>query len=204
MPTIPLYDVSAPPDGYHRVTAPGGYEWWHVVASADPQEMQFTIDFLDGDTFDVGYRRAYERYVKRPMSVPPPLPRDHPAARVILTEQTVPSRVFGMPVPRGAFRYSEPPRAVSVGESSLVWRADGSLAITLRGFATTTSDGLLEGELELMLTDPPAVEPAPVRKRGIIKGVLREVSGGVVRRTLGVSGDAQYTHSFGVKPFELC
>ena len=25
MPTIPLYDASAPPDGYHRVAAPGGY-----------------------------------------------------------------------------------------------------------------------------------------------------------------------------------
>src|SRR5947208_876533 len=137
MPTIPLYDATAPPDGWHHVTAPGGYEWWHVVVADDPREMQLTIDFLDGDTFDVGYRRAYERYVKRPTALSPPLPCDHPAARLILTEKTVPSRVFGAAVPRGAFCYSEQPRAVSVGESSLVWKADDSMLITLIALATT-------------------------------------------------------------------
>jgi hypothetical protein len=203
MPTIPLYDASAPPDGYHRVTAPGGYEWWSIVARDDASEMQLAIDFLDGDTFDVRYRRAYERYVKRPTSVSPTVPRDNPAVRLTLAEKAVPTRVFGAAAPKGAFRYSQQPRAVSVGESSLVWNAADSISIPLRGLATRSSDNILEGEMVLVFSDPQTVEAAHVRKGGMINGLLRETSGGVLRRTLKVSGEAVYTHSFGTSPFRL-
>ena len=71
MPTIPLYDTSAPPDGYHRVAAPGGFEWWRVIAEGS----RVKVDFLEGNYFDSAYRSAYRRYLAAPTRVAPPVPR---------------------------------------------------------------------------------------------------------------------------------
>src|SRR5687767_726009 len=82
MPTVPLYDTPANPDAWHRVRAPGGYEWWHLDAVSPSGRETVTIDFFDGDPFNAAYQAAYARYRRRPTRVVPPVPRDYPGVRV--------------------------------------------------------------------------------------------------------------------------
>ena len=191
MPTIPLYDESAPPDGYHRVTAPGGYEWWSVLA----QEARVKIDFFDGNPFDPTYRLAYQRYLANPTRVMPPVPRDYPSVSAGLVDRGA-HHVFGPPAAKGAFHYVEQPPTVTIEGSSILWKSDRILVITL---ALTTTDRCeaLKGELTLNMTEPPVAESGQVRGTGRLTGVLREAARDVVHR---IDDEAQYSHAFSVRP----
>jgi hypothetical protein len=191
MPTIPLYDTSAPPDGYHRVTAPGGYEWWSIIA----QGARVKIDFIEGNPFDVAYRSAYRRYVAHPTRVVPPAPRDYPSVSARLADNGA-HHVFGPPPAKGSFRYVQQPRALAIGESSILWKSDRILVITLR---LTTADrrAALDGELTLDLIEPAVAEAGEVRGRGRLTGLLRDTSRDVVHR---IEDEAHYAHTFSVRP----
>src|SRR5690348_6586763 len=103
MPTIPLYDTSAPPDGYHRVIAPSGSERWFIRAS----ELRLNVEFCEGDLSDPAYLSAYQRFVARPTRVPPPLPRDYLLVSAGFFEQE-PELVFKA-ASKGGFHHSEQP-----------------------------------------------------------------------------------------------
>jgi hypothetical protein len=86
MPTLPLYDTAADPDAWHRVAAPGGYEWWRFDAEDAGRKLRVTIELFDGDPFDEGYLRAYRQYRRRPTRLAPPVPREYPRARLVVIE----------------------------------------------------------------------------------------------------------------------
>jgi hypothetical protein len=79
MPTLPLYDTTAPPNAYHRVTAPGGYEWWQFrvtsTTAGAPQLMALT--FYDGRPHDPDYRERYRKYRVWPTHHAPPVPSEY-------------------------------------------------------------------------------------------------------------------------------
>jgi hypothetical protein len=200
MPTIPLYDTSAPPDGYHRVTAPGGYEWWRIVARDVASDVQLELDFCDGDQSDPDYVLAYKQFMKRPTRFPPPRPQHYPAIYLTLLEKTTPACSFASPARQSAFRYAEQPPTVTIGASTLAWKSEGSLLVTLAGLATKTNQRLIEGELTLDLPDPPVVKSRQILRAGRMAGILRERSGDDPPRMIDISGEAQYSHSFGSRP----
>jgi hypothetical protein len=79
MPILPLYDTTAPPNAYHAVTSPGGYEWWQFrVTSNTPQAPQLiALTFYDGRPHDRDYRPRYRAYRLRPTHHAPPVPADY-------------------------------------------------------------------------------------------------------------------------------
>ena len=58
MPTLPLYDASAPPDGYRRVVSPGGYECWHFDVEDPNADRYVKIEFCEGDPASADYANA--------------------------------------------------------------------------------------------------------------------------------------------------
>jgi hypothetical protein len=78
MPSIAMYEPPATPDAWHRVMAPGGYEWWYFDAEDAATDTQVVAIFLEGFVFHTGYLRAYARFVRNPTAAPPPLPGDWP------------------------------------------------------------------------------------------------------------------------------
>lgn len=78
MASLPLYDSSAHPDGWHNVRAPGGYEWWYFDAEDPSTDTQVVIIFMQGFIFHPGYLRAFDRFIKHPTKHPPPTAGDYP------------------------------------------------------------------------------------------------------------------------------
>ena len=113
MPTLPLYDTSAGPDEWHRVIAPGGYEWWRFEAVSSGGDARIRLDVFDGDPFNPEYRAAYARYRRRPTRVPPPVPRGYPAARLAILNRPASQHRIEAPVAPGAFEAT--PTRVRVG-----------------------------------------------------------------------------------------
>lgn len=187
MPTIPLYDTSAPPDGYHRVTAPGGHEWWRVVA----ERSKVIIDFVEGNYCDPAYWSAYRRFLAAPTRVAPPTPREFPLLTVGLLGQ-----VFASIKAKASFRHVDEPAEIGVGESSILWASEGLRVITLK---VTNPEGrvILEGQLNLELSEIASTGAGEVSGRGRLTGLLRETARDVVHR---IDDDARYRHDFDVRP----
>jgi hypothetical protein len=191
MPTIPLYDTSAPPDGYHRVIAPGGYEWWNVIAPG-----RITVNFHYGNPSDPAYRSAYRRYLANPTRVLPPLPQDYPSVSGALVDQGVNHTFDSRAATKASFRYVEHPPEVTIGASSIYWKSDRLLVIAL-GVTTAGQRGKLEGELSLDLNESAVEEDGAVCGKGRLTGVLRDAAKDVLYR---IDDNAQYTHTFSVRP----
>ncbi|HYO10446.1 MAG TPA: hypothetical protein VER17_15865 [Tepidisphaeraceae bacterium] len=92
MPTLPLLTTPQHPDGWHQVTAPGGWESWRFdVESARPAggergHVRVVVALHQGDPLDRRYLWRYAAYRARPTKVRPPLPAEHPAVTVALFE----------------------------------------------------------------------------------------------------------------------
>lgn len=82
MPTIPLYSRAAHPDGCHRVTSPGGYEWWQFEARSVSDDRWIRARLSSGLPFDRSYVRRYLRYRRHPTRVSPPRPQEFVEARL--------------------------------------------------------------------------------------------------------------------------
>ncbi len=191
MPTIPLYDTTAPPDAWHRVIAPGGYESWSIAADDRDRETRLRIEFFDGDPFNQTYRRAYDRYVRRPTRVRPPQPRDYPAVRVSLRELDAVAREFAAPLSPGALRWNDQPPTLTIGDSSLTWDAEGRIVVQLAGLlpATDRSGKMrLDGALTFNTSSKQLI------------GVVREIENNIVRRPIEFNGRGEYSHTFATSP----
>ncbi len=78
MPTLPLFDPTAHPDGWHNVLSPGGYEWWYFDAEDLATDTQIVAILMHGFIFHPGYLRAYRRFMRRPTRHSPPTAGDFP------------------------------------------------------------------------------------------------------------------------------
>lgn len=125
MPTLPMYDTSADPDAWHRVTAPGGYEWWRLDAEDESAEVRVVVRLYDGHAFHPGYVRAYRRYLRRPTRRPPPVPRDYPCAELTIYRKGKVWGRFTDLYPAGTLTTSTERLCVAVGPNRLA--ADGEV-----------------------------------------------------------------------------
>ena len=193
MPTIPLYDTPSNPDAWHRVRAPGAYEWWRFEAATLDHAARVIIDWFDGNPFDADYRRAYARYRRRPTRVAPPVPRDYPAVRVRVLEHSRPVLSVEAPSPPGALAASADGLEIRIGARSM--RSDGGvLRLSLE-----------VGELTFRPLEP---HPPDVRETvGDVRPAIHyrvvtspsyEVAGTLMGRAF--NGRGTYVHYFGTGP----
>jgi hypothetical protein len=222
MPTIPLYEMPTRADGWHHVTAPGGYEAWDLDASSPDRGTRIAIGFYDGFVLSQSYRRAYARYVRRPTLVPPPVPREYPAIFVEWRERDVRPGFFGAQYPADTFRYSAEPQSVTIGASSIDWLEGGALRVRLSRLAPWNGRDKRR-TLDAELTFQPETAPSPMRtpvcrvendrKRWppthhyavtkcvvSVTGTLTETLDGATHRSIEFSGAGSYQHGFGTGP----
>jgi hypothetical protein len=186
MPTLPLYDTTADPDGYHRVRAPGGYEWWHLGAESASRHTSASIDFFDGDPFDTAYLAAYARYLRRPTRVPPPLPRDYPRVRVRVNGQTICDATDPIVVS------AEGPE-IRIGSSVL--RRDGGVVRLSLASEELTFTPILRQAVDVREFAGDVLSAVHVR---VIKSPSYDVSG--ILRGIPFEGRGNYIHYFGTGP----
>ncbi|HRK30201.1 MAG TPA: hypothetical protein PLD59_03905 [Tepidisphaeraceae bacterium] len=130
---IELFDGNPIADAWHRVTAPGGYEWWYFDAEDREHDRQFVVILLEGFVFHPGYLRALKKFRSRPTRRLPPLPGDFPCAYFVVYEQGRIAHQFMLQYPRGELRASCDRLDVALGPNTIVAQPDGSIRICVRG-----------------------------------------------------------------------
>lgn len=132
MPTLPLYTPNRVADASHRVTAPGGYEWWYFDAESSEGDVQLAAILLHGFVFHPGYLRRYFQYRRRPTRVAPPTPGEYPCAYFVVYEHGRVLAQFMSQVAPGEYEASSSEPRVKVGNNRLWCKNDGrSLALEL-------------------------------------------------------------------------
>jgi hypothetical protein len=213
MPTLPLYQTPAHPDAWHRVKAPGGYEWWHFTAHDAAGAVRVRVDFFDGDPFNRAYQRAYRRYRRRPTRITPPLPCEYPCVRVEVTEGGRPLWRVDAPQPAGTFRGSEDGQGVEVGACSIRWDDKGGLSVSLErlqvSFGATLAGELafrapewrLPGLRKLAGEEPPTVHFRLTSwEEYTVTGNIRQAGGAEGSRVIAFAGTGEYRHYVGTGP----
>jgi hypothetical protein len=121
MATLDLFDNLPPSqaDQWHRVRAPGGYEWWELDAEDETQGIRVLISFHDGFAFDPEYARRYDAYRRRPTLHSPPVPRQYPCVQFAIFEKEAIVAGNTVHFPEGAFQYDPKSNAVTIGANRL-------------------------------------------------------------------------------------
>lgn len=87
MPDLLLLDTDVVvADAWHRVTAPGGYEWWHFDAQDSTGSVLVVADFHAGFVFHPQYLRRFDRYQRKPTRHSPPSPMEYCCAQLAVYE----------------------------------------------------------------------------------------------------------------------
>lgn len=193
MPTIPLYDSPSNPDAWHRIRAPGGYEWWRLSALSPNEAVGVWVDLYDGDPRSAAYLAAYDRYRRRPTRVPPPVPRDYPRVRAGFRDETGQESGVDATYPPGSLVASEDGLEIRI--DTTVLRFDGdAVRVTLDA-----------GELTFtpILRQPPDVREIPGDIESVvhvrtIRSPAYDVTGVLGGKPF--NGRGTYTHYFGTGP----
>lgn len=130
---VPLYREPADPDGWHGVTAPGGYEWWYFDADDPSTDTHLVAILLEGFIFHPGYLRAHARFARRPTRRVPPRPRDYACAYLVVYRGKRIIHQFMTQCRADQFEASDAGPRVTLGPNRL-WRDDGgAYRLSLRG-----------------------------------------------------------------------
>lgn len=133
MPTLPLFDSTAHPDGWHNVRSPGGYEWWYFDAEDHATDTQVVLILMQGFIFHPGYLRTFDRYLRRPTRRPPPTAADYPCAYACVYRDGKIWKQFFTQFKRVDFEAARDRVNVRVGPSRL-WQNDaGAYELDLVG-----------------------------------------------------------------------
>lgn len=224
MPTLPLFETPADPDAWHRVTSPGGYEWWYFDAEDAAGDIQIVAIFLEGFVFHPGYLRRYGAYRRRPTRATPPVAGEYPCAYFVVYEKGRPLAQFMSQYPPGAFAASSERTDVRIGPNTLRRDDDDTLRLALHGVPwqlTWRGPQLLAPqELTGDLTFRPLLPRRPAertflsqalsgaRHQWVIADPLCEV-GGTIRlggggnlptREIAFRGRGYHDHNYGTAP----
>lgn len=80
LPSLPMLQEPRHPDAWRQVIAPGGYEWWYFDAQSTDGRTRVVATFSEGFAFHSAYLRQYDRFLRRPSKIRPPLPSEFPCA----------------------------------------------------------------------------------------------------------------------------
>jgi carotenoid 1,2-hydratase len=134
MPTLPLYLPSRKSrDATHRVTAPGGYEWWYFDAEDPATDTQIVAILLDGFVFHPEYLRRCAAYHRAPTRNAPPVPSDYPCAYFIVYRAGKILAQFMSQYSPGSFQSSTASPQVNVGLNTMSCEDSKNYQLHLEG-----------------------------------------------------------------------
>jgi carotenoid 1,2-hydratase len=227
MPTLPLYTPNDVPDAFHRVTAPGGYEWWHFDGESTSGEVRFVAVLSDGFVFHPDYLRRYVSYRRRPTRRPPPVPAEYRCAHFAIYERERLAAQFTTHYPPEQFTASALQPSVTIAANEFVRHSDGALSLRLRAVPSkSTWHGprhdpahCLSAQLTFrpLLPHPPheitllSNGVSPAEHRWVIADPLCEVSGTILltggeaagaraAREIDFRGRGYHDHGYGTAP----
>jgi hypothetical protein len=195
-----MFQIPRALNAWHRVTAPGGYEVWRLEAEDGAGELRMAARLWEGSPSDREYRRACERYLRRPTRQRPPVPGDCIGASLTVWRG---GRVWGEFCSRaGTFAASGERVEVRVGANELV-EVDGGLKLVMKG-------GNVEGEWTFRSLETVAGWEGVFPSRAIARAEHRWLlpAGaygveGVIRvggERLTMSGRGYHDHLYGTGP----
>ncbi len=216
MHTIPLWNPfpATGPDGWHHVTAPGGYEGWWFDVGEPSSSLRLRMAILLGDFFSNSFLAAYRRFRRSPTRFAPPVPTDHSAVYVNVIEKGQVSWNTVLRPAADAFKVVEAERRFELKDLAS-WQfgeAETSLSV---GTAVNAAVGL---ELKVARASRPFVPgsmgetPVPQMGGGFhhwritssasqARGTIRlPTSKGSVSRTLEFQGQCSEGHCLGTAP----
>ena len=219
MPTFPLFEPRDTPaaNAWHRVTSPGGYEWWYFDAEHATQDIQIVAILFDGFVFHPGYLRADTRYRRRPTRILPPLPSQYPCAYFVIYESGKVLAQFMTQYAPTEFRASTVRADIFIGPN-LLTTDPGGLRLSMSGTPwrlTASGPRHLEGsDLRAKLTFRPLFDHAPAERtflsrrmtgaehRWVIASPLCAVEGEVRlgQRIIPFAGRGYHDHNYGTGP----
>jgi carotenoid 1,2-hydratase len=128
-------------DHWHRVGAPGGYEWWEFDALDDASALRVIVRFHDGFALDPEYAGRYDAYRRKPTVHSPPVPRQYPCVQFTVLEND--SIVAGNTIRfgEGTFRADAESGTISIGDNRLEL-GDGETRVRFQG-----GDPAVSGEM---------------------------------------------------------
>ena len=216
---LPMLAGAGHPDGWHHVTAPGGYEWWYFDAESHDGRTQLVAIFLDGFVFHPGYLRRYFAFLKRPTKIAPPVAGDYPCAYFAVYRDGRVRRQFMTQYAPSDFEADANSPRVRIGPNRAGLAADGSYAVATRGTPwTLTARGpqLQVGQtLAAELTFRPTLDHAPLARRFLSREMTGadhhwvlaaprcDVTGRVDLgdgETLDFAGRGYHDHNYGTGP----
>ncbi len=222
MTITPLFTSTETPDAWHRVTAPGGYEWWYFDADDAGGEYRIVAIFFQGFVFHPGYLRAYARYRSRPTRHAPPLPADFPCVYFVLYRGDKIVAQFVSQYPTDQFDADADQPRVVIGPNRMWTDADGCLNLKLEGIPwvlTGRGPKFLENQTlsATLRFQPKLAHPAMQRTffsrswsgadhQWVLANPLCEVSGTVTLADaatplrLEFNGGGYHDHNFGTGP----
>jgi carotenoid 1,2-hydratase len=132
---MPLFQTPLPEsaDAWHRVTAPGGYEWWYFDAEDSVADLQVVAIFFQGFVFHPGYLRRYYAYLRSPTRVAPPMPAEYPCVYLAVYEKGKPAAQMMTQYRSEDFAASERVTDVAIGPNVVRRLEDGSIRVSVRG-----------------------------------------------------------------------
>lgn len=202
-PPVPLYDVQAPPDAFHRVRSPGGYEQWYFDAEAGaPGELRLIARFSLGSLFDSQYLRRYRAFLRHPTRHPPPLPEQYPRLEVSIYENGRLAGQLATHAQPAEFAASD--GGVMIGESRFERGGDGSIGVHL-ATAVGMSANLSFNPVWRHPPYPLLWQSSPVVHQWIISQPLAKVEGDIdiAGRNIIFRGLGYHDHRFGAGPLNL-
>jgi hypothetical protein len=142
VPTLPLYSPidaragGAWPHASHHVTAPGGYEWWHLEAEDVDAGRLVVATLYDGYPFHPKYLRDHARYLRRPTRVAPAVPSQYPCVAFAVYEHGRRVAGFLRQYPPGSFvDAADTASGLRVGPNALKPDVAGALRLDFPGAA---------------------------------------------------------------------
>ncbi len=217
MACLAMYSTPVHPDGWHAVTAPGGYEWWYFDAEDLATDTRVVAILFQGFVFHPGYLRRHARYLRNPTKRLPALAAEYPCAYLVVYRDGRIWRQFMTQYPAGEFEASSDSPMVRVGPNRL--RPEGGdLKLELTGSpwrVTGRGPKLIEGEtLSASLTFRPTIDHTPVERTFLSRrmtgadhkwilanplcGVTGEIRCG--GETIALSGRGYHDHNYGTGP----
>ncbi len=222
--TLPLYDPAPPhADGWHRVTAPGGYESWHFDAEDEAGEVRVVSICSQGSPFDAEYLSRRAAFIRNPTKLSPPLPAAFPSVQFVVCDGDRLVARFAWRYRPDAFDAAPGAPDVRVGPHRVLAGAGGTLALTVADVPAAVASGeggLVEGRLGADLWFAPRFPSRPVERtifrrdwagadhRWVVADPLCAVSGtirvsvgeAVATREIRIGGRGYYDHRYGSGP----
>jgi carotenoid 1,2-hydratase len=177
MSSLPLFDPTAHPDGWHNVRAPGGYEWWYFDAEDRATDTQIVVIFMQGFIFHPGYLRAFDRYIKRPTKHLPPTAADFPCVYACVYRAGKIWKQFFTQYKREDFAAARDRVDVTIGPNRLWTDENGAYQLDLVGtpWKLTAHGPITEAdqEMRVRLTFAPTHRHEPIERRFLSREMTR-------------------------------